>query len=827
MTIASLIVSIQTNHQAIIAEVQKINTALDSITGMAGKVGAALGIGFGVYQIVGFVKHVFEAADELEKLKDKTGINVEALQRLQAIGDAAGNTIEEMTSAINKMQKRLAGGDDSAIRAFEELHLSISQLRRMEPDQQFMAIARAIVTIKDPADQVRLAVALFGKTGAEVLPSLKANVDQLSSGVITMSAHSSKALDDFSDALARAWRNTKNLAGEIFGQLLSPRAPEAGVMVEPFATLEDLIAKAKGPGLGLPTLPLAVASPAVAVELNRAYEELNGTIREQADALRKAAEEQEKLEAHYRSFTNFIEERRIDDAKAQLEMMTKSTAALTEEFHQLQALLRSEPLGELPSVLKTENAAMLQAAAHVQALTDEWRQLQGLLASGTIAKMGDLPAALTNELKNASTALDKLRGGFGSFVSGITSGLKSVWQGMSGGKGISGLLGTIGTGLAEGFGHALSKGLTGAIDFAAGLAMQGLGKLFEKTKGWIFGPLGAGLKALFGQSEGQKTNDLRDQFLSAAGGLDVLAAKALAAGTNVEALLHANKVKDFEDAVTALQTKLGAFANEQAADAERLTAAIQRYGFSFEELGPKLQNQRLHEQATELIEDWRVLVGAGIDIDTVSTKMSSSMNDYLHLALKTGAEVPAALRPILEHMVNLGVLTDVSGAKVTDLGLLNITWSESMTAGFDRVVAKLQQLIDSLQRTGSAISSIPRNVNVDVVERHRRVIEEVIERQNPEDRWHEMHVGGIIRAHSGLAVDERMIIAQTGEGILSRRGMRSLGELNAGHVPRRDTDDAIRREVAALRADMRRASTDAPRSMAVAVRDALVLAGVV
>ena len=48
------------------------------------------------------------------------------------------------------------------------------------------------------------------------------------------------------------------------------------------------------------------------------------------------------------------------------------------------------------------------------------------------------------------------------------------------------------------------------------------------------------------------------------------------------------------------------------------------------------------------------------------------------------------------------------------------------------------------------------------------------------------HDGGFIRAHNGLAVDEVPIIAQTGEGILSRRGMRALGgeqtlnKLNSG-----------------------------------------------
>jgi hypothetical protein len=51
------------------------------------------------------------------------------------------------------------------------------------------------------------------------------------------------------------------------------------------------------------------------------------------------------------------------------------------------------------------------------------------------------------------------------------------------------------------------------------------------------------------------------------------------------------------------------------------------------------------------------------------------------------------------------------------------------------------------------------------------------------------HNGGIITAHGGLAPDEVPIIAQTGEGVLSRKGMRTLGgsdnlrALNDGQYP--------------------------------------------
>lgn len=44
--------------------------------------------------------------------------------------------------------------------------------------------------------------------------------------------------------------------------------------------------------------------------------------------------------------------------------------------------------------------------------------------------------------------------------------------------------------------------------------------------------------------------------------------------------------------------------------------------------------------------------------------------------------------------------------------------------------------------------------------------------------WSPFHKGGIIKAHQGLAIDEVPIIAQSGEGILSRRGMSNLARLN-------------------------------------------------
>lgn len=151
---------------------------------------------------------------------------------------------------------------------------------------------------------------------------------------------------------------------------------------------------------------------------------------------------------------------------------------------------------------------------------------------------------------------------------------------------------------------------------------------------------------------------------------------------------------------------IGAAMDEHAADQQRLSDAIQRYGFEWEELGKKFQQTTLNNQAKDLIEDWRVLVGSGIEVATVNDRMASAMNGYLQSALAVGAEVPAAMQPILQSFADQGLLVDANGAAITDLSLAGVTFAETMSAGFDRVILKLDQLITSLIAAGTAIDPL-------------------------------------------------------------------------------------------------------------------------
>jgi hypothetical protein len=98
----------------------------------------------------------------------------------------------------------------------------------------------------------------------------------------------------------------------------------------------------------------------------------------------------------------------------------------------------------------------------------------------------------------------------------------------------------------------------------------------------------------------------------------------------------------------------------------------------------------------------------------VNEKMSATVSEYLQTALTVGAEIPAAMKPILQSMIDQGVLVDANGEAITDLEATGIQFSETMTAGFDRVVTKLQELIDHLNGTGQAIQNIPKTIDIGV-----------------------------------------------------------------------------------------------------------------
>ncbi len=222
-------------------------SSLLGLTGIGAGALSAAGVGG---TVVALAKGALDAADNLTKLSDRTGIAIEGLQRLQAVAEPSGNSLDQVASAVNQFQKRLSEGSKDTVSALGEIGLSIGQLRALSPDEQFFAIAKGIQSIKDPAEQTRIAMELFGKSGAELLPTLKADVDGLKDSTLKMSTESAKALDDLGDAFTRWKGNATNAIGEVLGQIVRMRSNGGSSLGAIFALSPTLGAGIVGNSVG-------------------------------------------------------------------------------------------------------------------------------------------------------------------------------------------------------------------------------------------------------------------------------------------------------------------------------------------------------------------------------------------------------------------------------------------------------------------------------------------------------------------------------------------------------------------------------------------------
>jgi hypothetical protein len=138
-------------------------------------VGIAAVAGFGA-AAVGVARGLADLDDRVERLgntADKLGVSFEFIQTLEEAGRRSGVGIETISTAFGKLQKVLAGADEeskAATEALAKLGVSFSDLEQLSPEEQIRLIGDKLQGIEDPAKRTAAAMAIFGKSGADLLP---------------------------------------------------------------------------------------------------------------------------------------------------------------------------------------------------------------------------------------------------------------------------------------------------------------------------------------------------------------------------------------------------------------------------------------------------------------------------------------------------------------------------------------------------------------------------------------------------------------------------------------------------------------------------------
>lgn len=193
---------------------------------LSGSKYAAAGIAVAGAGLIAGTKGAISMVDAIGDMSAQTGVGVAALMKLQQAYKDGGGNAEDAGKDIARMQKTIANSKLGGDNPFAEMGLSLTDLAKMSPEDQFKAIGEAIMKIENPTRRNALAMEVFGKSGSKLV-TVFAGMEESATKLGKMPELAAKfaaAMDEANDIFGRL--NTKKdqffvgFASGIIGELL-------------------------------------------------------------------------------------------------------------------------------------------------------------------------------------------------------------------------------------------------------------------------------------------------------------------------------------------------------------------------------------------------------------------------------------------------------------------------------------------------------------------------------------------------------------------------------------------------------------------------------
>ena len=182
--------------------------------------------------LVLMTKQAIDAADELNKLSQKTGESAETLSALSyafELGDVSGEAFGSSMIKLSRSMSEAAQGSGDAAAAFNVLGVSVKNADgSLRPTADVLGdLAQKFSEFADGPEKSALAIAIFGKSGADLIPVLNAGKDGLKSMAdearelgIVISGETARAAEEFNDTLTKIGKGADAAGQQLAAQLL-------------------------------------------------------------------------------------------------------------------------------------------------------------------------------------------------------------------------------------------------------------------------------------------------------------------------------------------------------------------------------------------------------------------------------------------------------------------------------------------------------------------------------------------------------------------------------------------------------------------------------
>jgi hypothetical protein len=238
---------------------------------MAATALGAIGVGLSVAAFTGWIRSAIDAADETNKMAQKIGVAVKDVAGLQLAFRQAGIEGGALQTSMSKLSVAIANGND----AFVAMNISTRNADgTLKSTRQVLGeVADKFASYEDGASKTALAVQLFGKAGADLIPLLNAGADSLDQFDemarklgLTLTAETAARAEKFNDTLDLMGQGFKGISMQVAADLLPTLEGLADQFFSSMTEGDRLKRIAEGLSIGLKGLYITVVLVYEAVE---------------------------------------------------------------------------------------------------------------------------------------------------------------------------------------------------------------------------------------------------------------------------------------------------------------------------------------------------------------------------------------------------------------------------------------------------------------------------------------------------------------------------------------------------------------------------------
>ena len=209
--------------------------------------------------VVALAKSAIDLADNMRDLSQRTGVGVETLGQFKVAAELSGSSLEGVAKGLTFLNKNMvaaATGTQAAAAAFKTVGVATTEAdgTLRSADKVFLDVADRFAQLRDGPEKAALAIKIFGKAGAELIPILNLGSKEIQRFGLGIGPDFADKADAFNDQLGLMKAQTTVLTVQIGSALLPVMSGLVSVVTQAITFVGNLAGefyKAIGGAAGL------------------------------------------------------------------------------------------------------------------------------------------------------------------------------------------------------------------------------------------------------------------------------------------------------------------------------------------------------------------------------------------------------------------------------------------------------------------------------------------------------------------------------------------------------------------------------------------------